>query len=117
MTDVDRPPTANQTDDVRRWMRIQYVAVVVWVLALNIAVGLGADLIMVVGLVLVSSLAIWFLVNPRRSWWAPGLRTALADPAIVRWYQLRLSVATVVALVVVAPVTGVVMSALGLSTR
>lgn len=111
MTNVNRAPSANPTSDLRRWMRIQYVVLVVWAVAIVVALNLGVDLIVVGAFILISSYAIWFLVDPRKSWWGPGLRSALADPAAFRRYQLRMSIAMVVVLLVVT----VAMSALGVS--
>jgi hypothetical protein len=94
-------------------MAIQYVILVVWVVAIAMSFQLGADLVAVIAAIAISSFVIWFFVNPRRPWWGPGPRSVLADRVAFRRYQIRMTVAMIVVLLIATPMTAIILKAVG----
>ena len=84
-------------------MALQYILVVLWVglvAAVVQAIAVGGP-IFAVALAFVPLLGITWLVDPHRSWWAPDVAQVLADSAARRRYQLRMTLALVLAVLLV----------------
>ena len=112
MTESGRhAPTA--TAQIGRWMAIQYAILVVWVFAIAVAFQMGADPVAVIAAAAISSFVIWFFVNPRRSWWGPGPRSVLGDRVAFRRYQVRMTVAMIVVLLIATPVAAMILKSVG----
>jgi hypothetical protein len=90
-------------------MAIQYAVLVFWVLAIVVSIQMGADLVAVIAAIAISSFVIWFLVNPRRSWRGPGPRSVLGDRVAVRRYQVRMTVAMIIVLVLATPLAAIIL--------
>jgi hypothetical protein len=89
-------------------MAIQYVVLAVWVAAIVWLQVLRVEVRAALAFGVISSVVIWFFVDPRRTWWGPGPRSVMADPTAFRQYQGRMNVALVIALVFVVVLSIVV---------
>lgn len=90
-------------------MAVQYLALGGWVFVLAVLSAIRMDLVAILALIVVSSYVMWFFVDPRRSWWGAGPRSVLADPTALRRYQVRMTVAMVVAILVAIPAANLIL--------
>jgi hypothetical protein len=81
-------------------MALQYVLVVLWVglVALLVSAFAVGGPIASILLAFAPMLGIAWSVDLRRSWWAPEVSQVLADPRSRRRYQVRMTVALILAL-------------------
>lgn len=106
-------PSPSETRDIQRWMAIQYAILGGWVFALAVLNAIDTHVVVMLVFIVVSSTMIWSFVNPRRSWWGEGPRRVLIDAALLRRYQVRMTVAMVAFIVVAIPLASLILSALG----
>jgi hypothetical protein len=117
-TEMQSPKRGTVTEHQQRpgaavvaWMRLQYVLIALWVGGIAVLAVAGANFLIIAMAGVLSGLGIGFVVDPRRSWWSPDIGELMRDPARMKQYRVRMTVALIAILVLVPLIVTIVRSA------